>query len=134
MKRWRAWIFVLVISTMTNAQAATFGRIERLDRAFDELVAADAAIEVLAADKFQWAEGPVWDAAHGRVLFSDVPSNVVWEWSQKGGLQRFLEPSGYTGTAPFTGREPGSNGLTLNHRGELLLCQHGDRRIARHES
>ena len=34
-------------------------------------------------------------------------------------------PSGYTGTAP-RGGEPGSNGLTLDEKGRLVLCQHGD--------
>jgi gluconolactonase len=44
-----------------------------------------------------------------------------------------LKPSGYTGTASFTGREPGSNGLAFDFEGRLLLCEHGDRRIARLE-
>ena len=45
----------------------------------------------------------------------------------------FLKPSGYTGSEPFTGREPGSNGLTFDAKGSLVLCQHGDRRVARRE-
>jgi gluconolactonase len=110
---------------------ATLGRIERLDPAFDGLVDQGAVIELLAANQFEWAEGPVWDAAHKRVLFSDVPENVIWEWSQASGLKEFLKPSGYTGAAKFTGREPGSNGLAFNKAGELVICQHGDRRIAK---
>ena len=39
-------------------------------------------------------------------------------------------PSGFTGTA-YHGRERGSNGLTLDRQGRLVLCQHGDRRVAR---
>jgi gluconolactonase len=113
------------------SEAATLGRIERLDPAFDRLVDPDAAIELLAANRFEWAEGPVWDAANRRVLFSDVPRNTIWEWSQASGLQAFLQPSGYTGAAAFTGREPGSNGLAFNTAGELVMCQHGDRRIAK---
>jgi gluconolactonase len=65
------------------------------------------------------------------VLFSDIPNNVVNKWKQGEGLTEFLKPSGYTGTAPFTGREPGSNGLTFDREGRLVLCQHGDRRISR---
>src|SRR5207344_1202783 len=34
---------------------------------------------------------------------------------------------------PFTGREPGSNGLTYDAQGMLVLCQHGNRQIARLE-
>jgi gluconolactonase len=114
-----------------SAEVATLGRIERRDPAFDRLVDKDAVIEVLVANRFDWAEGPVWDAAGRRVLFSDIPKNMIWEWSQVSGLKEFLEPSGYTGAAQFAGREPGSNGLAFNATGELVLCQHGDRRIAK---
>lgn len=114
-----------------SAEVATLGRIERLDPAFDRLVDENAVIELLVANKFDWAEGPVWDAAGRRVLFSDIPKNMIWEWSRASGLKEFLMPSGYTGTAKFTGREPGSNGLTFNALGELVMCQHGDRRIAK---
>jgi gluconolactonase len=114
-----------------SEEVAMLGRIERLDRAFDQLVEHDAVIEVLAANQFVWAEGPVWDAANKRVLFSDIPRNMIWEWSQASGLKEFLKPSGYTAAATFTGREPGSNGLAFNKAGELVMCQHGDRRIAK---
>lgn len=50
------------------------------------------------------------------------------------GTDVFLEPSGYTGSVPFTGKEPGSNGLAFDRRGRLVLCEHGDRRVARLES
>ncbi|HET6674197.1 MAG TPA: SMP-30/gluconolactonase/LRE family protein, partial [Nitrospiraceae bacterium] len=45
----------------------------------------------------------------------------------------YLKPSGYTGAAPFPGREPGSNGLALDSTGRLIFCQHGDRRVTRLE-
>lgn len=116
--------------TMANDISA-LGTIERLDPAFDRLVEPGAVVELLADNKFEWSEGPVWDAANRRLLFSDIPRNMIWQWSQAGGLKEFLRPSGYTGSDPFTGREPGSNGLTFNAAGELILCQHGDRRIAK---
>ena len=90
-----------------------------------------AALALLVDGKFEWSEGPVWDAAKRRLLFSDIPRNMIWEWSEAGGLKQFLQPSGYTGAEPFKGREPGSNGLTFNAAGELVLCQHGDRRVAK---
>jgi gluconolactonase len=114
-----------------SAEVATLGRIERLDPTFDRLVDEDATIELLAANKFDWAEGPVWDRTGKRVLFSDIPKNMIWEWSQASGLKEFLKPSGYTGATTFTGREPGSNGLAFNKAGELVMCQHGDRRVAK---
>jgi gluconolactonase len=124
-------ISILSVVVARSAEVATLGRIERLDRAFDRLVAEDAAIELLAANRFDWAEGPVWDPAGRRVLFSDIPKNMIWEWSRTSGLKEFLKPSGYTGAATFRGREPGSNGLVFNKAGELVMCQHGDRRVAK---
>ena len=135
----RMWLwlpFVLGLSMMSwetamASETPVLGTIERLDPAFDQLVEPGAVVELLADGKFEWAEGPVWDQARGRLLFSDIPRNMIWQWSPSGGLQKFLQPSGYTGSEPFTGREPGSNGLTFNQAGELILCHHGDRRIAR---
>ena len=135
----RHWKRITLLSVLlfasTAAMAATavptLGKIERLDPAFDQLVDPGAVIELLAEKKFEWAEGPVWDSTAHRVLFSDIPRNMIWEWSSQGGLKPFLKPAGYTGAEPFTGREPGSNGLAFNQAGELVLCQHGDRRLAR---
>ena len=123
-------LFTLGWGTVMAKEAPVLGKIVRLDPALDRLVPPDAAIELLVENKFEWSEGPVWDARHGRLLFSDIPRNMIWEWSETGGLKKFLQPSGYTGSAPFTGREPGSNGLAFNKAGDLLMCHHGDRRIA----
>jgi gluconolactonase len=101
-----------------------------LDPGFAQLIDPAAKIEMLAGD-FKWSEGPAWDKKINRVLFSDIPNNRVCSWSEKEGLKDFLKPSGYTGTAPFTGREPGSNGLAFDKHGVLHLCQHGDRRISK---
>jgi len=117
---------------LADAGDRTIGKIERLDPRLGHLVPRDAVIEVLA-DGFQWSEGPVWDRERDRVLFSDIPNNTVNSWSEEEGLGVFLKPSGYTGKAPFEGREPGSNGLAFDPQGRLVLCQHGDRRIARRE-
>ena len=113
----------------TNPGYPTFGTVERLDPRFDRLVPKDAAIEKLA-DGFDWSEGPVWDRAGGFLLFSDVPKNTVFRWKAGEKAAAFLKPSGYTGQAERAG-EPGSNGLNRDAKGRLILCQHGDRRVAR---
>lgn len=106
------------------------GRIERFDPAFDKLVAGDAKLEKLA-EGFTWAEGPVW--YHGAIVFSDVPQNTVYRWKEgMTAAEVFIKPSGLMEPNPAF-REPGSNGLTVDHQGRLLLCQHGERRIARYE-
>lgn len=104
------------------------GSFERLDPAFDKLVAPDAKIEKLAAG-FTWSEGPVW--LDGAVVFSDVPRNTAFRW--KDGMTEaevLLKPSGMTSDAAGP-RPQGSNGLALDANGRLILCQHGDRRVAR---
>ena len=107
------------------------GSIERLDRAFDDLVAPDAAMERLASG-FGWSEGPTWLARSRNVVFSDVPGNVIHAWSERDGLRIFLKPSGYTGSDPARFGH-GSNGLLTDARGRLVICQHGDRQISRLE-
>ncbi len=105
------------------------GDVVRLDPALDDLIAPGAKLERLA-EGFNWSEGPVWVKDGDYVLFSDVPENVIYKWSEKGGLKTFMKHSGYTGGVPRKGGV-GSNGLTLDSSGNLVICQHGDRRIAR---
>ena len=123
---------LLLAQAALSGDRRTTGRFERALPGFDRLVPRDAVIEVLA-EGFRWSEGPVWDRDGGRLLFSDVPSNVVHAWSEKAGLSTFLKPSGYTGPEGGGGREPGANGLAFDAKGRLVLCQHGDRRISRLE-
>ncbi len=104
------------------------GKITGNDVAFYELIDKDAKIEVLASG-FDWSEGPVWIKDGKYLLFSDVPRNQILKWKEDEGISIWLQPSGYTGKGTYS-REPGSNGLTLNNKGELVVCEHGDRRIS----
>ena len=98
------------------------------DPSFHKLISPHAELEVLASG-FGWSEGPVWDVKNDRLLFSDVPHNVVHSWSEAEGLNVYLKRSGYTGPAKGS-REPGSNGLAFDAQGRLLTCEHGDRRLS----
>jgi gluconolactonase len=107
----------------------TIGDIERLDPAIEALIPQNAVVEILA-EGFEWSEGPVWIADGEYLLFSDVPQDTIFRWEEGTGSRVWLTPSGYTGSEP-RGGESGSNGLLLDDRGRLVLCQHGDRRVAR---
>ncbi|MGI9429360.1 MAG: SMP-30/gluconolactonase/LRE family protein [Bythopirellula sp.] len=124
---------VIMMANNLRAEQATIkhvGEVKRVDPAIDALIPTDAKIELLA-EGFDWSEGPVWvNQQGGFLLFSDVPANIVHQWSEVGGLRQWLKPSGYTG-ATSRGGESGSNGLTVDPKGRLVLCQHGDRRVAR---
>jgi gluconolactonase len=56
--------------------------------------------------------------------------NTIYKWTEAKGKEVYLKPSGYTG-GEVRGGFLGSNALLLSKDGQLLICQHGDRRIAR---
>jgi gluconolactonase len=107
-----------------KAKRETIGTIERLDPAFNELIASDAKLEKLA-DGFAWTEGPVWVKKGGFLLFSDIPNNRVMKWQEGKGVSEFLKPSGYLGKRTDL-MEPGSNGLLIDPDGRLVLMEHGN--------
>ena len=121
----------------TLSQEATFpptiGKIVIFEDGMSQLVSPDAKIELIASG-FEWSEGPLWiqDDNGGYLLFSDIPRNSIMKWKEGDGISLFMKPSGYTGIADY-GREPGSNGLTVDRLGRIIFCEHGDRRISRLE-
>ncbi|MDQ3290958.1 MAG: SMP-30/gluconolactonase/LRE family protein, partial [Bacteroidota bacterium] len=116
-------------SVMTQMPITTTGSILKLDDRLDQIIKPGAKIEVLAKG-FTWSEGPVWLPQDNKLLFSDIPPNKIYQWTEESGLELYLTPSGYTSSQP-RGGEVGSNGLILDKEGRLVLCQHGDRRMAR---
>jgi gluconolactonase len=107
----------------------TIGSIDVVQKSMEKYVSAGAKIQVLA-EGFSWSEGPVWVPKLNGLLFTDVPENKAYLWTEGKGLSLFLYPSGSTGYAANSAEE-GANGLALDKEGNLILCQHGDRRIAR---
>ena len=116
----------LCCQSKNNVQTGT---IEMIDTSLSEIISPETKAETIA-EGFEWSEGPLWIEDQHMLLFTDVPKNVVYKWTEEKGAEVYLTPSGFTGPN-VTGNEPGANGLALNDKGELLLCQHGDRRIAR---
>lgn len=121
-------VFLAACNAPSKTDMKTIGTIERLDPSLDSIVDVNARPEIIA-EGFDWSEGPLWIPQHQMLLFSDIPPNIIYKWTEKGGKEVYLTPSGYTGTTP-RGGEVGSNGLTLSPQGKLVMCQHGDRRMA----
>jgi len=107
----------------------TIGRIERIDPALDNIIAPNTKVELIT-EGFDWSEGPVWIESEKMLLFSDVPQNIIYKWTEEKGKEIFLTSSGYTDSIKRSG-EMGSNGLVLDPNGKLVLCQHGNRQMAR---
>jgi gluconolactonase len=116
-------------SANMDSKYATTGKVEILDNSLLSILDSNATIEILASG-FKWSEGPLWISDGNYLLFSDIPPNKIMKWSEEKGLEEYLHPSGYTGKEPREG-EPGANGLLLDSARRLVMCQHGDRRMAR---
>lgn len=113
----------------SSAEHKIVGEIIANDDQLWEILPKDAKLEVIA-DGYDWSEGPLWLADQEKLIWSDVPRNTIYQWTENSGVSVFLNPSGYTTDKP-RGGEMGSNGLLLDDENQLILCQHGDRRIAR---
>ena len=121
-------VIIALSACQSKNQINTMGTIERTDPELDAIISPEAKPEIIA-EGFEWSEGPLWIEKHQMLLFSDVPTNTVFKWTEKNGKEVYLTPSGYTGTAK-RGGEMGSNGLTVDNAGNLVLCQHGNRQMA----
>ena len=137
MKKIILFISFLIISCNTNNTnqenytRLTRGNVQIFDESAKIFVNEDSRIELLA-DSLFLSEGPLWIESLNSLLFTQVASNKVFKWNENDGLSVYLDPSGYTGIVPA---EPdglvGSNGMVLNSNGDLILAQHGDRRVAK---
>lgn len=117
-------------SNTKQAMYKTTGTIIQYDEALAAIIDTSTRPEIIA-EGYEWSEGPLWIEKHNMLLFSDVPMNTVYKWTEANGAEVYLKPSGYTGTTPSKCKEPGSNGLILDNEGNLVLCQHGDRQMAK---
>jgi gluconolactonase len=60
---------------------------------------------------FLFTEGPAWNAADNSLVFSDIPGDARWRWSESGGMERVAWPT-------FKG-----NGMAYEDDGSLLVCE-----------
>lgn len=133
-------IGILILNSCTNKPRKMDKQITYLDSASIELLDEELRnvlnpenrLEILS-EGHDWTEGPLWINEQEKLLFSDIPRNTVYSWSENKGVVTYLKPSGFTGEN-YKGSEPGSNGLLLDSEGNLVLCQHGNRQIAVMES
>jgi len=128
MRKYLLFLFVVMLCCSKNYCQQKKGYVEKTDPALDAIIDSQAKVEIIA-DGFDWCEGPVWVESEKMLLFSDVPQNIIYKWTEKKGKEIYLTPSGYTGSIP-RGGEKGSNGLILDKNGRLIICMDGDRRVA----
>lgn len=90
------------------------------DLSSETFIKPDNVLEELVAD-LHFTEGPIWNSKNDSLLFSDIPANRIYQWIAPNNLTVFRKPSG------------NSNGLVFDREGRLLVCEHGNRRLARVE-
>ena len=88
--------------------------------ALDEIVDASPVIDQIVQG-LVFGEGPVWDAANGRLIFSEIIGNAVWSWTPGLGQKPLVKPSRH------------ANGLTFDRDGRLLVAGWSNRTIWRIE-
>jgi gluconolactonase len=117
-------IAAVMVSIWVPAQSA--GEVIILKNAMNSIASKETKIEKLA-DGFLFVEGPIWHP-DGYLLFSDIPANKIMKYLPGQGVSVYLENSGFVGSEDeITGQ--GSNGLTFDPSGNLIICQHGARQI-----
>jgi len=116
---------------MASVENSTPLKVDRLDPSIGRIIPVDAILELVATG-FTWTEGPVW--VNDSLFFADIPGNSIYKWTPGVGVSTFLKPSGYKGSIPYRGIEPGSNGMTLDLRGRLTVAGHAQRDVYRLES
>jgi gluconolactonase len=117
-----------------NPQVETLStplKFDHLDAAADHIIPAGATLERVATG-FTWTEGPVW--VGDSLYFAEIPSNSIRKYTPGAGASIWLQPSGYKGSTPYGGREPGTNGMTLDVNGRLTVAGHAQRDVLRFES
>jgi gluconolactonase len=106
-------------------------QVELHDPNLEMVLDGSVKLQVLA-EGFEIAEGPLWIPSMKTLLFTDVKGNKIHQWSEEKESDVFLSPGGHTGRVPFfEGGVLGPNGLALDTAGNLIICQHGDRRLAK---
>jgi gluconolactonase len=122
------FLFSCFYSGYTQENKPGTGTIEFVSKKLSKIIKKDAKIEIVA-EGFQFTEGPLWLEKEQMLLLSDVPGNTIYKWTEANGKEVYVKPGGYTDTAK-RGGFMGPDGLILSNDGKLLVCQHGDRRIA----
>ena len=122
-------VLALCLNTLF-AVAQTTGQVVFLKNSMSKIASKGSKIEKIA-EGFKFIEGPVWHK-EGYLLFSDIPANKILKYDPGKGISTYLENSGYVGS-DIEAEVHGSNGLTFDHSGNLIICQHGARQVVVHD-
>lgn len=87
------------------------------DEVFTHISKETAIVQI--ASGFRFIEGPVWYENEKKLVFSDIPGNALYSWTEADGVSRIRDNS-YL-----------ANGNTLDTHGRLVTCEHATSRVTR---
>ncbi len=93
---------------------------EAIDKRFYSMIVPHTEPDLIFSEA-KWAEGPVWFADGGFLLFNDIPNRRTLRFVPGLGVNVFRHDSNY------------ANGNTRDREGRLVTCEHGTRRVTRTE-
>lgn len=126
----RIYLAICLLTTSLCAFSQNSGSIVFEKSGMSKIAGKDATIELIS-DGFSFTEGPVWHK-EGYLLFSDIPANKIMKYEPGKGVSLFMDNSGFVGTT-IKEAGPGSNGLTFDKSGNLIICQHGARQVVKYD-
>ena len=129
----RRLLLLFVAFFIKPTLAAPFSVVEGDQKAAEKLFSSFNFERLAPRGKIKWSEGPLplWD---GRLLFSDTIQAKIFVWSPTTGqnIQTLLSDSGDAPLDDGIDRaEPGANGLAIFDKTNIVVCQHGARRVTR---
>lgn len=107
------FVFIILIF-LTSCSSETETQSESQSEAASAGLLIEGEEPEIIAGPLDFTEGPYWHPDR-YLLFSDIPANRVYKWTETEGLEVFLEPSG------------NSNGIEAHTDGSILLAQHAGR-------
>lgn len=113
---YRAFLAIAAFLSALSTQAQELKSED--DQAFTDLFPSNAKVETLGSD-FQFTEGPSWVGGEdGYLIFSDIPANKIYKWSENSGFSVFRVPSQQ------------SNGNNLDLQGRIITAEHWGRKVS----
>tara|TARA_B100000686_G_C16795364_1_gene981893 strand:+ start:582 stop:1583 length:1002 start_codon:yes stop_codon:yes gene_type:complete len=124
------FIAIIIASCDSPPKEKAKSLVEIYDSSIELIIDKDLTIERLV-DSLIVSEGPLWDENSKSLLYTDVALNKIFKWNETDGASIYISPSGNSGYAPNLNEGLlGGNGVIFDNEGNLIICQHGDRRVA----
>ncbi|MEX0315504.1 MAG: SMP-30/gluconolactonase/LRE family protein [Allomuricauda sp.] len=96
----------------------TVGKIERLDKALDDVISPDAVIEVLSTGH-AWSEGPIWLKDAQKLVYTDVGHQKLYQWTEKDSVTVYLDMK------DANPDRPGPSALLVDQNDSLVILRYG---------